>query len=38
MLLVAMVAGIVLAGKKMDISLTLTSNKEIESNKGEILS
>lgn len=30
MLLVAMVAGIVLAGKKMDISLTLMSNNEID--------
>ena len=29
MLLVAMVAGIVLAGKKMDISLTLTEDKDI---------
>ena len=30
MLLVAMVAGIVLAGKKMDLSLTLYNNKEID--------
>ena len=30
MLLVAMVAGIVLAGKKMDLSLTLMSKAEIQ--------
>ena len=30
MLLVAMIAGIVLAGKKMDISITLMNQKEIE--------
>ena len=30
MLLVAMIAGIVLAGKKMDISITLLNDKEIE--------
>ncbi len=30
MLLVAMIAGIVLAGKKMDLSLTLYNSKEIE--------
>jgi NADH-quinone oxidoreductase subunit J len=30
MLLVAMVSGIVLAGKKMDLSLTLMSDAEIE--------
>jgi len=30
MLLVAMIAGIVLAGKKMDLSLTLTSEEEID--------
>ena len=30
MLLVAMIAGIVLAGKKMDISITLLDDKEIE--------
>jgi len=30
MLLVAMVSGIVLAGKKMDASLTLMSNNEID--------
>ncbi len=30
MLLVAMIAGIVLAGKKMDLSLTLTSDDKIE--------
>jgi len=33
MLLVAMVAGIVLAGKKMDISLTLMSKKEFKEKK-----
>jgi NADH-quinone oxidoreductase subunit J len=33
MLLVAMVAGIVLAGKKMDISLTLMSSDEIKENE-----
>lgn len=38
MLLAAMVAGIVLAGKKMDISLTLTSNEEIQSKEKEVLS
>ena len=40
MLLVAMIAGIVLAGKKMDISLTLTSDdkiKEDENNKKVLL-
>ena len=35
MLLVAMVAGIVLAGKKMDLSLTLMSGEEIEDIKKE---
>jgi len=35
MLLVAMVAGIVLAGKKMDLSLTLMSGEEIEEIKKE---
>jgi len=35
MLLVAMVAGIVLAGKKMDLSLTLMSGAEIEADKEE---
>ncbi|MEN4052737.1 MULTISPECIES: NADH-quinone oxidoreductase subunit J [Sulfurimonas] len=35
MLLVAMVAGIVLAGKKMDLSLTLMSAEEIEEIKKE---
>ena len=33
MLLVAMIAGIVLAGKKMDLSLTLMSNAEIKDMK-----
>jgi NADH-quinone oxidoreductase subunit J len=33
MLLVAMIAGIVLAGKKMDLSLTLMSGAEIEESK-----
>jgi NADH-quinone oxidoreductase subunit J len=35
MLLVAMVAGIVLAGKKMDLSLTLMTEEEIKSLKEE---
>jgi len=35
MLLVAMVAGIVLAGKKMDLSLTLMSSEEIENKKNK---
>jgi len=35
MLLVAMVAGIVLAGKKMDLSLTLMSREEIEKKEKE---
>jgi len=35
MLLVAMIAGIVLAGKKMDLSLTLMSGEEIEEIKKE---
>ncbi len=35
MLLVAMIAGIVLAGKKMDISLTLTSDDKIEEEKNK---
>lgn len=35
MLLVAMIAGIVLAGKKMDLSLTLMSGDEIEEIKKE---
>ena len=35
MLLVAMIAGIVLAGKKMDLSLTLMSGDEIEEIKAE---
>jgi len=35
MLLVAMIAGIVLAGKKMDLSLTLMSGDEIEEMKKE---
>lgn len=35
MLLVAMVAGIVLAGKKMDLSITLMSGDEIEAIKKE---
>jgi len=35
MLLVAMIAGIVLAGKKMDLSLTLMSGEEIEEMKKE---
>ncbi|MBA1432508.1 MAG: NADH-quinone oxidoreductase subunit J [Epsilonproteobacteria bacterium] len=35
MLLVAMVAGIVLAGKKMDISLTLMSSNEIKEKEEE---
>jgi len=37
MLLVAMVAGIVLAGKKMDISLTKLAEEEIEKHKAEEL-
>jgi len=37
MLLVAMIAGIVLAGKKMDISLTKLSDEEIEKYKREEL-
>ncbi|NPA65676.1 MAG: NADH-quinone oxidoreductase subunit J [Epsilonproteobacteria bacterium] len=37
MLLVAMIAGIVLAGKKMDISLTKMSDEEIEKYKSEEL-
>ena len=37
MLLVAMIAGIVLAGKKMDISLTKLSDDEIEKQKAEEL-
>ena len=35
MLLVAMIAGIVLAGKKMDLSITLMSKEEIEAMKDE---
>ena len=35
MLLVAMIAGIVLAGKKMDLSLTLMSDAEIEDEKNK---
>ncbi|HIP54261.1 MAG TPA: NADH-quinone oxidoreductase subunit J [Sulfurimonas autotrophica] len=35
MLLVAMVAGIVLAGKKMDLSITLMSDSEIEEQKNK---
>jgi len=35
MLLVAMIAGIVLAGKKMDLSLTLLDEKEIEEIKNK---
>ncbi|MBU1658555.1 NADH-quinone oxidoreductase subunit J [bacterium] len=35
MLLVAMISGIVLAGKKMDLSLTLMSDEEIEAEKNE---
>jgi NADH-quinone oxidoreductase subunit J len=35
MLLVAMVAGIVLAGKKMDISITLTRDSELEEEKNK---
>jgi NADH-quinone oxidoreductase subunit J len=35
MLLVAMVAGIVLAGKKMDLSLTLMDEAEIQQIKDE---
>jgi len=35
MLLVAMIAGIVLAGKKMDLSITLMSREEIEAMKDE---
>jgi len=38
MLLVAMIAGIVLAGKKMDISLTKMDDDEIEKQKSEVLS
>ncbi len=38
MLLVAMIAGIVLAGKKMDISLTKLTDEEIEKQKSEVLS
>jgi len=38
MLLVAMIAGIVLAGKKMDISLTKMNEDEIEKHKAEVLS
>lgn len=37
MLLVAMIAGIVLAGKKMDISLTKLSESEIEKQNGKEL-
>jgi len=37
MLLVAMIAGIVLAGKKMDISLTKLNEEEIEKHKSEEL-
>ncbi len=37
MLLVAMIAGIVLAGKKMDVSLTKMSDEEIEKYKREEL-
>ena len=37
MLLVAMIAGIVLAGKKMDVSLTKLSDEEIEKYKREEL-
>ena len=37
MLLVAMIAGIVLAGKKMDISLTKLAEEEIEKHKAEEL-
>ena len=37
MLLVAMIAGIVLAGKKMDISLTKLNEEEIEQHKREEL-
>jgi NADH-quinone oxidoreductase subunit J len=35
MLLVAMIAGIVLAGKKMDLSLTLMTDEEILAIKDE---
>jgi len=35
MLLVAMVAGIVLAGKKMDRSITLTNDTELEIEKNK---
>jgi len=35
MLLVAMIAGIVLAGKKMDLSMTLMTDAEIEEAKKE---
>jgi len=35
MLLVAMIAGIVLAGKKMDISLTLMDSDEIQKSEEE---
>jgi len=35
MLLVAMIAGIVLAGKKMDLSITLMTKEEIEAMKDE---
>ena len=38
MLLVAMIAGIVLAGKKMDISLTKLGEDEIEKHNTEVLS
>jgi len=38
MLLVAMIAGIVLAGKKMDISLTKLSEDEIEKQNSKVLS
>ena len=38
MLLVAMVAGIVLAGKKMDLSLTLMNSEEIEEKDKKVLS
>lgn len=38
MLLVAMVAGIVLAGKKMDISLTLSEDVDFNNNNKKVLS
>ncbi|SFV64988.1 NADH-ubiquinone oxidoreductase chain J [hydrothermal vent metagenome] len=35
MLLVAMIAGIVLAGKKMDLSLTIMNAEEIQASEDE---